>query len=136
MADRVILNKADSIERCLKRIREDYQGQEEAFRSEYMRQDAIILNLQRACEQSIDLANHLVKEQKAGIPQTSKAAFELLVKAGILEEALGERLSKMVGFRNVAVHQYQEMDLDIVTTIIEKHLDDFRTFVRVALQFA
>ncbi len=136
MADMVILNKVSSIERCLKRIREDYLGHEEAFRSEYMRQDAIILNLQRACEQSIDLANHLVKEQKAGIPQTSKAAFELLVKAGILEEELGERLSKMVGFRNVAVHQYQEMDLDIVTTIIEKHLDDFRTFVRVALQFA
>lgn len=61
MADSIIINKAGSIERCLKRIREDYIGFESDFEANYMRQDAVLLNLQRACEQSIDLANHLVK---------------------------------------------------------------------------
>ncbi len=57
--DDIILNKAAIIERCLKRIHEDYDGYKEEFRTSFLRQDAIILNLQRACEASIDLAAHI-----------------------------------------------------------------------------
>ncbi len=136
MADVVILNKSASIERCLKRILEDFNGYETVLATDFMRQDAIILNLQRACEQTIDLANHLVKEQQLGIPQTSRDAFQFLAEAGVIEHSQAQRLGKMVGFRNIAVHDYQKIDLAIVMAIVQKNLADFQDFVKIALKFA
>ena len=116
MADSIILRKVESVERCLSRIREDYIGYESDFLSNQMRQDAIILNLQRACELTIDLGNHLIKLRKIGVPQESRS--RRLVNDGVLSEALGEQLKKMVSFRNVAIHQYRILDLDLTQEII------------------
>src|SRR5680860_1621937 len=88
MSDPVILNKTQSIERCVKRIEEDYFGFENDFGTNYMGQDAILLNLQRACEQIIDLANHMVKIQELEVPRESKEVFEVLVEANLLESVL------------------------------------------------
>ncbi|NBC05670.1 MAG: DUF86 domain-containing protein [Bacteroidetes bacterium] len=134
MSGNVVLNKVESIERCLARIREDYEGHEEDFLTNYMRQDAIVLNLQRACEQAIDLANHIVKAKKLGVPQNSREAFELLAEAQLVRPATTEELSNMVGFRNIAIHNYTKLDMDIVQAIITEHLDSLRDFTKAALQ--
>lgn len=86
----------------------------------------IILNIQRACEASIDLAMHVVSERKLGIPKTSREAFDLLYKADIIERNLAQSLMNMVGFRNIAVHDYQTLNLDILQVILDKHLSDFK----------
>lgn len=135
MPDSIIINKVASVERCIERILEDYYGHEAEFETNFMRQDAILLNLQRACEQAIDIANHLVRLQGLGAPQSTRDAFVQLEKAGIIDSSLSSRLSLMVGFRNIAVHEYSKIDLNIVRAIIEKHLDDFRKFGKTALQF-
>ncbi len=136
MADSVILNKVASIERCLRRVEEDYRGFEADFESNFMRQDAVILNLQRACEQSIDLANHLARIKELGIPQNSRQAFELLAEAGIIEDGLSKGLGAMAGFRNIAVHNYTKLDLAVVKAIIETRLPTFLEFTRIALGYA
>jgi uncharacterized protein YutE (UPF0331/DUF86 family) len=136
MVDDVILNKVATIERCLARVDEEYGGDERNLRDNLTRQDSIILNLQRACEASIDLAMALVKVHRLGPPQESRHAFELLRDAGRLDAALAARMARMVGFRNVAVHDYQRLNLDIVKAIILERLDDFRGFGRVALEQA
>ena len=59
--------------------------------------------------------------------------FEALKKTGCLDAATAERMVKAVGFRNTAVHAYQEIDWDIVYRIITEHLDDFRDFARQIL---
>ena len=128
MADDVILNKAASIERCLHRIEEEYAGNNQNLVENQTKQDAIVLNLQRACETAIDLAMYVVSERKLGVPQDSRDAFSLLQTAGILPANLAQRMQRMVGFRNVAVHEYTRLNLDVVRTIITKQLDDFRTF--------
>ncbi len=128
MADDVILNKAASIERCLRRIQEEYAGNEQNLTADQTKQDAILLNLQRACETAIDLAMYVVSRRKLGVPQDSRDAFALLQTAGILQDNLAQRMQRMVGFRNVAVHEYTHLNLDIVHAIITKQLDDFRTF--------
>lgn len=128
MADDVILNKASSIERCLHRIKEEYAGNDQNLVENQTKQDAIILNLQRACETAIDLAMYVVSQRKLGVPQDSRDAFSLLQTAGILPADLVQRMQRMVGFRNVAVHEYARLNLDVVRTIITKQLDDFRTF--------
>ncbi|MCS7037216.1 MAG: DUF86 domain-containing protein [Saprospiraceae bacterium] len=136
MADSVIVNKSASIERCLRRIREDYFGHEEDFETDFMRQDAILLNLQRACEQSIGSSNHLVRIYRLGAPQGAEDTFDLLQKAGIITPDLCRKLTHMVGFRNIAVHEYSKLNLNVVRAIIEKHLDDFSEFVSIALRHA
>lgn len=128
MADDVILNKAASIERCLRRITEKYGGDPQNLSGNQTKQDAIVLNLQRACETAIDLAMYVVRGKGLGLPQESREAFALLEKAGLLPAELASRLQRMVGFRNVAVHEYARLNLDILNTIITTHLDDFRRF--------
>ncbi len=93
-----------------------------------MRQDAIILNLQRACEASIDLAAHIIRVKKLGLPQTSRDMFALLQDAGLIDAQLSDRLQKMTGFRNIAVHNYQKLDLAIVQHLIEHRLGDIQAF--------
>jgi uncharacterized protein YutE (UPF0331/DUF86 family) len=128
----VILNKVTTIERCLKRIHEVYAGNPENL-SDFTKQDSIILNIQRACEASIDIAMHLVSEKKLGVPKASREAFKLLQEAGIIDEALAKTLINMVGFRNIAVHDYQALELDILKAILDKHINDFKLFTKFIL---
>jgi uncharacterized protein YutE (UPF0331/DUF86 family) len=130
MNDDVILNKIQIIQRCLQRIGDEYQGNP-ANLKQLTKQDSIILNLQRACEAAIDLAMHLVAEKNLGIPQNSRDGFELLAQSQIISRALADRLKAMVGFRNIAIHDYQVISLKIVQKIIESHLDDFQNFIEV-----
>lgn len=128
MADDVILNKAASIERCLQRIQDEYGGNEHNLIANQTKQDAIVLNLQRACETAIDLAMYVVSQRKLGVPQDSRDAFALLQTADILPADLTTRMQRMVGFRNVAIHEYTRLNLEIIQAIITKQLNDFRTF--------
>jgi len=123
MKNEVILNKISTIERCIKRIQDVYGNNPENL-EDFTKQDSIILNIQRACEASIDLAMHIVAGKKLGLPQSSREAFDLLVTAGLLSADLANKLKAMVGFRNIAVHDYQSVNLDIVRQIIEKHLKE------------
>ena len=134
MPDDVVLNKAAIIERCVTRVREEHAGDARNLTDNLTRQDSIILNLQRACEAAIDLAMHLVRERRLGIPQESRDAFDLLLQAGLIEAGLAGRLKRMVGFRNVAVHDYRKLDLQIVQKIVTDHLDDFLEFTRTVLR--
>ena len=134
MADDVILNKAGVIERCIERVREEHDGNDDNLMKNFTCQDSIILNLQRSCEATIDLAMHLVKEKKLGIPQESKDAFLMLSEADLLDKELSERLMKMVGFRNIAVHDYKKLNLEIVKSIVNNDLDVFLDFSKWAIQ--
>ena len=134
MADDVLINKAAAIERAVRRVREEHAGDDRNITANQTRQDAIILNLQRACESSIDAAMHLVRVHRLGVPQETREAFDLLEHAELIDAAMADRLKKMVGFRNVAVHDYQRLNLDIVRLIIAERLDDFLAFTRVLLR--
>ena len=129
----VILNKTATIERCVKRIHEVYEGNPDTL-SDYTKQDSIILNIQRACEASIDLAMHIVSERKLGVPKASREAFKLLQDASLIDETLAKTLMNMVGFKNIAVHDYQALQLEILQAILEKHINDFTQFTKVVLE--
>lgn len=131
----VILNKVKTIERCVNRIHKVYEGNPENL-VDLTKQDSIILNIQRACEASIDLAMHLVSEHKLGVPKASREAFKILQEADIIEESLAKTLMNMVGFRNIAVHDYQALELEILESILAKHIEDFKDFAKVILQIA
>lgn len=129
----VILNKITTIERCVNRIHEVYEGNPENLK-DFTKQDSIILNIQRACEASIDLAMHIVSERKLGVPKASREGFKLLQEAHIIDSSLAKTLMNMVGFRNIAVHDYQALKIDILQAILDKHIDDFKQFTQIMLQ--
>ena len=128
MIDDVHLNKSAIIRRCLLRVREEYRNTPERL-DDFTVQDSIVLNVLRACEAAIDLAMHLVAEQRLGVPQSSRNAFELLETAGLLSAESAQSMMRMCGFRNIAVHNYQEMELAILRSILESHLADFEKFL-------
>lgn len=130
----VILNKTATIERCIKRIREEYVGNEKNFTTHFTKQDSVILNLQRACEASIDLATHIVRKKHLGNPQTTRDIFRLLADNHIIDELLCKNLQAMVGFRNIAVHDYTALNLEIIKSLLENRLDDFLTLTHCILK--
>ncbi|WP_347552930.1 DUF86 domain-containing protein (plasmid) [Pseudalkalibacillus hwajinpoensis] len=134
MKNDVILNKISIIERCVRRVREEY-ADNPANLSNFTKQDSIILNLQRACEASIDLAMHIVAEKKLGLPQNSRDAFTFLENEEVISSPLSQKMKAMVGFRNIAVHDYQEVNLVILQKILEDHLIDFMEFTKTTLSY-
>ena len=124
----IVINKIQSIQRCIERARQEYESDPEGFDTNYTIQDAAVLNVLRACEQAIDLANHIIKSYKMGIPTASAESFDLLQAQGVIEAGLAEKLRKMIHFRNLIIHQYQRMDIEIVRLVIVSGLDDLVQF--------
>lgn len=124
----IILNRSEKIDRALNRVYEVYDNDPSNL-DDYTKQDSIILNIQRACEATIDLAMHIVSEKHLGIPQNSRDAFEVLNSNKILDDELTKKMKSMVGFRNIAVHDYKAVSMKIVQAIIENHLEDFKEYV-------
>jgi uncharacterized protein YutE (UPF0331/DUF86 family) len=136
MLDNVLINKSAALEHCLKRIHEEFVGKENLFRTNFTVQDSILLNLQRACELCIDIANYEIKRRKLGVPQSSRDSFEILYQAGILEKEFAEQMKRMIGFRNLSVHEYESLNLDVVESILKGNLNDFLIFKSTILQKA
>ena len=105
----VILNKFETIEKCINRINEEYQNNPENL-DDYRKMDMIVLNLQRACEAVLDLAVYIVSTRKLGLPQTKREAFILLEENNIIDSKMSKNMQGMVGFRNIAIHDYNEID--------------------------
>ena len=133
MADDVLINKAATIERCVARAREEYVRDPASFGTDFTRQDAAILNIQRACEAALDMGQHLIRRERLGLPQSARDVFALLAQGGWIDAALADALKRMVGFRNIAVHDYQRLQLPITVSIITNHLDEFLRYSQTIL---
>ena len=133
MRDDVLLNKAAAIERCVARAKEEYNIDPRSFVSNFSRQDAAILNIQRACEAALDIGQHLIRREQLGVPQSARDVFELLAKSEWIKRSLAEALKRMIGFRNIAIHEYQSLQHEITVKIITNHLDEFLQFTTEVL---
>ncbi len=129
MADDVVIQKLASIDRCLAAVRR-YVAGDLGRLEEPMVLDAVVLNVQRACEQAIDAACREVSRRGLGVPADSADAFSLLERERVLSSAVAERMRRMVGFRNVAIHEYRRLDPAIVRTVVEHRLGDFEALCR------
>jgi len=123
----VVLAKTASIQKCLRRIKE-VTGLNPDSLGEINKQDIFVLNLQRAVQSTIDLAAHIIASEGLGVPDTIRDNFLRLEQAGIIGRDLSKRMQAMVGFRNIAIHDYQAINIDILKTILGKHLKDLEKF--------
>jgi len=124
MPDRdVVLAKVAAIQKCLRRIRDVTRLNPDRL-DELDIQDIFALNLQRAIQSAIDLATHIVASESLGISDTIRGNFVLLENAKIITKTLSKKMQSMVGFRNIAIHDYQILDIDILKAILSKNLKD------------
>ncbi len=133
MSDDVLINKAATIERCVARAREEYAANPAGFATDFTRQDAAILNIQRACEAALDMGQHLIRRESLGIPQSARDVFTLLAGAGWIDVPLADSLKRMVGFRDIVLRDDQALQLPITVSIITSHLDEFLQYIRAVL---
>jgi uncharacterized protein YutE (UPF0331/DUF86 family) len=114
-SDDVCFNKGAIIERSIRRVHEEYAADPEL--KNYTHIDALTLNLERACQAAIDWAMHLVARDHLGMPQSSADAFRVLAQAKYISDASCRAMMAMTGFRNIAIHEYQEMDMSVLHEI-------------------
>ena len=131
---KVIGEKLLSLNRCLERIKLHTPANVEALQSDFDTQDIICLNIQRAVQISVDIAAHILAEQLHEQTPTMAETFLTLSKYGILESQLASRLAKAVGFRNIAVHEYDTLDMNILYSIITKEIGCFYEFSDTVLR--
>ncbi len=124
----VMLNKGAIVERCLRRIREEHAMCPSLDNLTHL--DALLLNLERACQAAIDMAMYRVSQDHLGVPQSSAQAFDLLQAAKLIDADMARALRAMVGFRNIAVHEYQTLDMTVLDYIIDNGLTDLVAFCR------
>ncbi|USK87174.1 type VII toxin-antitoxin system HepT family RNase toxin [Peribacillus asahii] len=134
MRNDVILHKISVIERCKKRILDVY-GQNPNNLKDLTKQDSIILHIQRACQACIDLAMHIVAQKRLGLPRNSRDAFDMLQSHSVIDEDISYRMKMIVEFKNIAVKDYGNLNLDTLQQIIEQHIDDFTDFTKQILKY-
>jgi len=126
--DDICLNKAAIIERSIRRLRQEYAANPTLDNFTHI--DAMTLNMERACQAAIDLAMHIVARDRLGMPQTSAESFRLLRDAGYISSDLLGEMTAMTGFRNIAVHEYQAMDLSVLHRIAQTRWQSLVEFCR------
>ena len=134
MADDVLLKKAAIVERSVGRAREEYAAAGAGFATDFTRQDAAVMNIQRACEAVVDMANHIVRRDRLGVVSSARESFDTLVSAGFITQELAEAMKHMVGFRNLAVQDYQRLLLAVAERVIQRDLDDLLAFSEVVVR--
>ncbi len=95
-------------------------------------QDIVSRNLELAIQTCIDVAAHLCGAYGV-VPASSGEAFSALADQGLITRALAQRLRRAVGFRNVLVHEYAEVDWKIVLRVIERDTKDLAAFGKAVL---
>lgn len=132
MVDRdIVYAKIGIVQRCLKRIK-DVTSLDPRSLDNLDKQDIFALNLQRAVQATIDLAAHVVATEGLGMPQELRETFRMLSEGKIIPANLAATMEKMVGFRNIAIHEYQSLDIAILKSILTtslKNLEEFYTTI-------
>ena len=130
----VINNKIESLMRCIERIKSHFPPSIEKLESDYDMQDIITLNLERAIQLCVDIASHIISDFNEPVPKTMALSFDSLAKKNLIPPELATNLSHAVGFRNIAVHQYEDISWKIVYSILNKNLSDFLDFARCIIE--
>lgn len=127
----IVEQKLESLRRCLQRIETKCPSSATALVNDVDLQDIVALNLSRAVQISVDIAAHLISGMAVPPPDTMGQTFDVLATSGMLSNELALNLKKAVGFRNIAVHNYESINWVIVHAIVKNHLSDFAEFARL-----
>lgn len=132
----VIEQKLESLRRCLQRIREKCPPSADLLAVDIDLQDILALNLSRAVQLCVDIGAHIVAERNFPPPSTMGKTFDTLADAAVIDADLARRMKNAVGFRNIAVHNYETINWHVVHAIATHRLDDFKHFAEAVERYA
>ncbi len=126
----VVLAKVSTVRSCVATVRGLHEpgGSLEAW----MVMDLTVLNLQRAAQACLDIANHVITANRWELPRSAGHAFEVLREHRVIAPELAAVMSRVMGFRNIAVHDYARLSHEIVSGIARDRLPDLERFADVA----
>ena len=124
----IIFRKLDSLARCIHRIEAKRPASVECLMQDIDIQDILSVNLERAVQICVDIGAHVLVDLNASPPVTMGEVFTSLATQSLIPEDVGIALRKAVGFRNLSVHSYDQVDWQRVFEIVHHRLDDFRRF--------
>jgi len=131
----VVLRKIDHIKKGLKRLHSKKGVSLEEFLKDEDIQDIVLHNLQLVIQGCIDIGQHIVADEGWGIPGSLSEIVYKLEENKVISTDLGERLVKMYGFRNVLIHEYEEVDLNKVYQVWNDNLIDVEKFIQSILDY-
>ena len=130
MDQRVVEQKLESLRRCIKRVEHKTPSQASVLKENIDLQDILSVNLERAIQQCVDIGTYIIASTEEEAPNTMGQTFTTLSNLNVISTETAEIMKKAVGFRNIAVHNYQNINWAIVYSICTKQLDDFKRFTR------
>jgi len=125
----LVAKKLAFIETCVAELRR--LANPEIIETDIREERFVEHTLQMAIQAAQDVASHIVSDERMGEPRTNRELFDLLARNGWLDEPEAALLGNMVGFRNILVHGYGDVDLSIVRDVLENHLDELLQFAAV-----
>ena len=129
MVDKIlVLRKLADFEEYGAQIGEYAQITSREYKADWKVQRIIERTLQMMIETCLDIAGHIIADERFRAPDSYADMFRILHENGILKEVQLPALENMAKFRNVVVHQYEKIDPEIVVTILNKNLSDFQKY--------
>lgn len=129
MVDRdLALRKIATIDEYLQQLTEYRNVDPDSYRSDWKTQRIVERTLHLAIEACMDLADSMVADRRLSVPDTGAATLETLANAGVVPAELGRSLARMVGFRNILVHNYARIDPSTVLRVLRTDIDDVARF--------
>lgn len=131
MVDKDILwSKISAMEKHLGRIYAKREVGLPEFLGDLDRQESIRFNLQKAIQNCIDMAAHIVSEEGIGVAGSTNELFYFLEDRGIIDRGLTEKMVRAVGFHNLVVHEYGKVDLEAVFRVTHEDVNDLKEFAQ------
>ena len=131
----LVYRKVSDLELYLLQIQEFPALTADGYRNDWKTQRIIERTLQMMIETCADVASHIVSDRGMRAPTSYADTFKVLSENSIISEELCVIMEKMAKFRNVVVHQYEQVDADIVVLILTKHLQDFERYRDAVLEY-
>lgn len=123
----LLAKKLAFIETCVRELRD--LARLDAISQDVREERFVTHTLQIAIQAALDVASHIVSEERLGEPETNRGLFDLLARNGWLTVDQAHTMRRISGFRNIVVHGYERVDLNILRDIVAFRLEDLIDFV-------
>jgi len=131
----LLLRKISELETYQKQIREFSDITLQNYKEDWKTQRVVERTLQMMIETCADIANHIISDAGMRVPTGYSDTFKVLFENNFIDRELFPIMEKMAKFRNIIIHQYEEVDAEIVIAILKKHLPDFERYKEAVLAY-
>jgi len=118
----VVAARLKRLQQYLQTLREVQKFDLQRFKNDPFIHGTAERNLHLAIECLLDIGNHIIADRGYHKPDTYAEIIEVLAKEGVVPQGLCQNMAGMAAFRNVLVHDYVNLDLDVVYQVIQGQL--------------